>query len=364
MESSVKDIIRVIQDHKLRLAITRNISLFQLTCLTKGYTVEMTRQFGFSYKAIGISGDKNQFTDYLNVELLSEGMEDYLQENTSLSKIFNDLIIQFNEFKKETRKAQQLCSLDPYDALQAILNFAPSYFATLGFYNAYWRYLDTRKKTSPSETIDRVGSERNLFASLYPEIEEIIVHCAQKIGKEQGFEGSIITMMTMPEMAAFLKEKKLSSAFQQELERRSRHYFYLFIEKEEQEYITTNEESIRNILEHCFPEEEIKDVTLLEGQGASPGKVQGKVFVLGSSTKAPSEYVLVAHSTHPKDLHIIEKSMAIVAEEGGILSHAAILARELKKPAVVGTKIATKVFKDGDLVEVDANQGIVRKIKS
>ena len=80
------------------------------------------------------------------------------------------------------------------------------------------------------------------------------------------------------------------------------------------------------------------------------------------STKAPSEYILVAHSTHPKDLHLIEKSMAIVAEEGGILSHAAILARELKKPAVVGTKIATKVFKNGDVVEVDADKGIVKKV--
>ena len=59
----------------------------------------------------------------------------------------------------------------------------------------------------------------------------------------------------------------------------------------------------------------------------------------------------------------MEKSAAIVTDAGGILCHAAIVSRELKIPGVIGTKYATKVFKDGDLVEVDANKGIVRKIK-
>ena len=58
----------------------------------------------------------------------------------------------------------------------------------------------------------------------------------------------------------------------------------------------------------------------------------------------------------------MKKSAAIVSDEGGITSHAAIVSRELKIPCVIGTKIATKVFKDGDLVEVDANKGIVRLV--
>ena len=54
---------------------------------------------------------------------------------------------------------------------------------------------------------------------------------------------------------------------------------------------------------------------------------------------------------------------AIVADEGGIVSHAAITARELKKPCVIGTKFATQILRDGDLVEVDADNGIVKVIK-
>jgi pyruvate,water dikinase len=52
-----------------------------------------------------------------------------------------------------------------------------------------------------------------------------------------------------------------------------------------------------------------------------------------------------------------------VTDDGGVTCHAAIVARELKKPCVVGTKTATKDFMDGDFVEVDANLGIVKIVK-
>jgi pyruvate,water dikinase len=54
---------------------------------------------------------------------------------------------------------------------------------------------------------------------------------------------------------------------------------------------------------------------------------------------------------------------AIITNQGGITSHAAITSREMKIPCIIGTKIATKVLKDGDLVEVDANRGVVKIIK-
>ena len=55
----------------------------------------------------------------------------------------------------------------------------------------------------------------------------------------------------------------------------------------------------------------------------------------------------------------MKKASAIITDEGGIICHAAIASRELKKPCIIGTKIATKILKDGDLVEVDADNGIV-----
>lgn len=67
--------------------------------------------------------------------------------------------------------------------------------------------------------------------------------------------------------------------------------------------------------------------------------------------------------TTPNTVPYLSRVRAIVTDEGGITSHAAIVSRELRIPCIIGTKIATKVLKDGDVVEVDAKKGIVRKIK-
>ena len=59
---------------------------------------------------------------------------------------------------------------------------------------------------------------------------------------------------------------------------------------------------------------------------------------------------------------MMRKAIAIVTDEGGITCHAAIISRELKKPCLVGTEIATKMIKDGDLIEVNADKGLVKLI--
>jgi pyruvate,water dikinase len=63
--------------------------------------------------------------------------------------------------------------------------------------------------------------------------------------------------------------------------------------------------------------------------------------------------------TSPEFVHAMKLSAAIVANEGGVLCHAAIMSRELRKPCIIGTKIATDVIKTGDMVEVDADKGVV-----
>lgn len=67
--------------------------------------------------------------------------------------------------------------------------------------------------------------------------------------------------------------------------------------------------------------------------------------------------------TTPDYFPAMKKASGIVTDEGGITCHAAIVARELKIPCIIATNIATQVIKDGDLLELDTKQGIVRKIK-
>jgi phosphoenolpyruvate synthase/pyruvate phosphate dikinase len=101
----------------------------------------------------------------------------------------------------------------------------------------------------------------------------------------------------------------------------------------------------------------------LKGKPASKGKVQGKVKIIKykeNISDLKKGEILVTEMTTPDYLSAIQRSAAIVTDEGGMNSHAAIIARELNKPCIVGTSIATRTFKDGDLVEVDADNGIVR----
>ena len=105
---------------------------------------------------------------------------------------------------------------------------------------------------------------------------------------------------------------------------------------------------------------------VVRGKIAQMGVVQGIVKVIRSYhdiKRVQDGDILIANTTHPNYLPAMLKAAAFVTNEGGMISHAAIVARELKKPCIVGTGNATKILMEGDLVEVDADKGIVKLLK-
>lgn len=121
-----------------------------------------------------------------------------------------------------------------------------------------------------------------------------------------------------------------------------------------------------------------KDIVLLKpktnhltGRTAMTGKARGKARVILHNKRSIIKEVisfrkgeiLVTEMTRPDTVLACEKAIAIITDEGGITSHAAIISRELKIPCVIATKIATQLLKTGDLVEVDADKGFVKIIK-
>ena len=103
----------------------------------------------------------------------------------------------------------------------------------------------------------------------------------------------------------------------------------------------------------------------IRGMKTYKGVVRGRVKIIiddSDFSKFQDNDVLVCSMTDPNLVPLMKKAVAFVTDMGGILCHAAILSRELKKPCIIGTKIATQVLKDGDLVEVDADNGVVRVI--
>lgn len=104
----------------------------------------------------------------------------------------------------------------------------------------------------------------------------------------------------------------------------------------------------------------------IAGNSAYAGFVTGRVKIILSekdfSRFKPGE-ILVTSMTRPEFVPLMKKAKAVITDEGGITCHAAIVSRELRIPCIIGTKTATRILKDGDLVEVDATKGAVRTIE-
>jgi len=113
-----------------------------------------------------------------------------------------------------------------------------------------------------------------------------------------------------------------------------------------------------------FPKQKSKGDGLL-GEAISRGVVRGRAKVLHSPYEKPIEAgeILVTHATEPAWTPIFINAAGVVLEIGGILQHGAIIAREYGIPCVSGIRQATQMIQDGDLIEVDGTQGVVRIIQ-
>ncbi|MEX1014085.1 MAG: PEP-utilizing enzyme, partial [Candidatus Paceibacterota bacterium] len=106
---------------------------------------------------------------------------------------------------------------------------------------------------------------------------------------------------------------------------------------------------------------------IINGDSASKGRVVGyaRIILDVSNYNVFNEGdILITSMTRPEFVPLMKKSSAIITNEGGITCHAAIVSRELRKPCITGTKFATQIIKDGDKVEVNADEGMVKIIES
>ena len=146
------------------------------------------------------------------------------------------------------------------------------------------------------------------------------------------------------------------------IEERKRDFGTLTLEGKFQITSGNDLEEIKNFIQSQFKATPQDKVT---GTVAYADKIIGVAKIVHSANdlyKIKKGDVLIAAMTLPNYIMAMEKAVAFVTDEGGILCHAAIISREMQKPCIIGTKIATKIFKDGEVIEVDANKGVVRKL--
>lgn len=194
-----------------------------------------------------------------------------------------------------------------------------------------------------------------LFCS-YEAIQPIL----KKIAKDNYLSLAQIYNIPMPNLIRMLETGEFDHNFINELGNYSARYF-----DGEQIYLLIGEEA-KKITQPAVVSLPKRDaVNEFKGECGYPGKVFGKVSIVNRAeemNKFKDGDILVSIVTDPSLLPIMKKASAFVTNQGGLTCHAAIVARELHIPCVIGTKNATYILKDGDQVEVDATNGIVKKI--
>jgi phosphohistidine swiveling domain-containing protein len=180
-----------------------------------------------------------------------------------------------------------------------------------------------------------------------------------EIGRRIGEKESFVKMMTPEEINFALHGGQYDRL---EIGDRIDHYVLVYDWEKEDPMVYTGEKGRVMDLSFKFEKTEVNEV---QGSVASLGHAIGKAKIILSQadfSKFEQGDILISPMTTPDFVPLMKKAAAIVTDEGGITCHAAIVSRELGVPCIIGTQIASKVFKDGELVEVKANHGVVRRV--
>ncbi len=188
----------------------------------------------------------------------------------------------------------------------------------------------------------------------------------KKISEETGQSVRDVMMFwNNKEVIAFMEQREAIP--KEEIEQRKKAYVYLYENGRINFY--RGDEAVA-MKEKMLAQNEKRDE--IRGMVANKGKTIGKVRIIRfddlrkiyeTAASITEPFILVTGMTNPNMVPLIKKAQAIVTDEGGMTCHAAIISREFNVPCIVGTKGATNVLHDGDIVEVDADTGIVRKIQ-
>lgn len=360
------DALKIIQKYGLKPGFKRKTTFLIYTSAPVGYTIYLRRNYGLSYQAVGVLKEDDSMLTLVNADSIAHDMGLFLQSKKDrIESVLKEGEQAVSLYKEKIKNIQEKATKNPKEALAMILEFMLSQYwgGIFGIFNCLYRYMgEQRKKEFSDQIIHKIADLRNRLAEFYHEVDKIFISCTNAVGEQEEFEGRLLQNCTPFELQEYLKKGKLDVALKKKLSEREHYCLYFFIEDDEREIVITDTRIIGDVMGHVG-QHEVSQQQELHGSCAYPGKVQGVVFnAFTSARKIQKGEIFVIHMTTPQDLPQLDKCTAIITDEGGILSHAAILARELKKPCVIGTRIATKMLHDGDLVEVDAEKGIVKKI--
>jgi len=344
---------------QLKLVMNRDTSLVMTQAWYRGH-IATWRFFGFDFKDLLFVFDGLSVKSYRGVDSFEKQLPPHFSnwlEETQHQKIFFQTVDYYLKIYSQTRQLK--ANFDPKalpvkarKIIETIHQFTLEGFK--GLLPVFWIPIwQERGLPFPKQVVERCIFIRNVQKeAFFDDLIDTSDFYLELLGKKNRWPKDLVRLVKLEE----LKQPDFKV-----VEKRKNGYLYT----DEQLFDITELPQVIKDRNYQLIENEISFDGSLKGMPASPGKVKGRVkIVLARSQvgKFNAGDILVASKTTPWYVPLMKQAAAIVTDEGGITSHAAIFSRELNKPCVIATKTATKIFKDGDMVEVDANKGIVRKI--
>ncbi len=315
---------KILKPTKLPLSSLEQMDLLKISKMKGGKREENLRKHKREY-------------DFLAVHQLEDAPFDLKYYQSRLKTLKN--LSEYEKNKNNFKIVQE--EIGEANKLQKKLNF-PRKYEDLLFLIRSFAYLRTN-------TIDNMMMVYKSFQRPF-----------RIIAKKLGVSLDELTFLTLFEIREGLdKNIRLKSVARNRMKKG-----YLYFIGSQRPYLFEGKEGVQ-----VFDKfKKFTDVTqektkVIKGVTAFEGKEKGNAHVVLDRRKAnelKKGEILVTTMTSPDFVPAMKRAKAIVTNEGGVLCHAAIMARELRKPCVIGTKIATDLIKSGDLIEVDAEKGTVK----
>jgi phosphoenolpyruvate synthase/pyruvate phosphate dikinase len=348
-------------------SITRDWGIIYAQAWHQVFTNEFKRQLEWGYTEVIYEGKNNTVSVYRAPAEHLEGMRSFIigeieKDPSWLSKQAEIAKERFHSILDLVNAAEltpfPICASQElakilYTFVQKNIELGPRFIMMLwfpiqmeGYQNAKRFQMAVRTAVETREQIERIGPLVDTFAR----------KLATEVAQRAGLSRELSKFITYEEILDYLNK---GVPIKEELLLRRKDYFIITTEGILHEPI----EAYLNRNGYSLKREAINKDSEIKGQKAYPGLVKGRVKIIHNREMFQDfkeGNILVTSMTTRDFVPLMKMAGAIVTNEGGVTCHAAIISRELKKPCVMSTKIATEVLKDEELVEVDANEGIVR----
>lgn len=286
-------------------------------------------------------------------------------------KGFRQVISECEAYIKKAKNIEIVKVNDIFD-LKAIINKTYYFFEKTEFFFTDACYFgdmdDVLKKNLLTLGGDLKMKSRPLFIEI---MTTIFSHLVGLAGKEKEVDIEDIKFFNFKELVSLME---IDATVDQKIIDERKKSFVVYCENERVIPIIGEQKKI--ILER-FNTPEFSKITEFRGVVANKGRIVAKARVILAeyeqeyesfvnklhSIKMNDGEILVTETTSPEFVPLMKKAGGIIANQGGLNSHAAIMSRELGVPCLVGTYYATDILATGDLIELDADSGLVKIIQ-